>query len=98
MDEEERRSPEHRFVHAVLRAAAAAALGEPDRCRRHVTEMLALRLATIDYLTITGLSVMIASGPMDRSATEATRAYLIQAAKDRDSKLSKAAEQNRIKQ
>lgn len=44
-----------------------------------------------------GLAVMIASGPMDRSATEATRAYLMQAAKDRDTKQSKAAEQNRPK-
>lgn len=44
-----------------------------------------------------GLAVMIASGPMDRSATEATRTYLMQAAKDRDSRLSKAAEQNRPK-
>jgi len=44
-----------------------------------------------------GLAVSIASGPMDRSATEATRAYLMQAAKDRDTKQSKAAEQNRPK-
>jgi len=45
-----------------------------------------------------GLVVMMASGPMDRGANEATHAYLMQAAKDRDTKLSKAAEQNRPKQ
>jgi hypothetical protein len=45
-----------------------------------------------------GMAVMIGSGPMDSAALEATRAYLMQAAKDRDAKLTKAAEQNRPKQ
>jgi len=45
-----------------------------------------------------GMAVMIASGPMDAAALEASRAYLMQAAKDRDAKLTKAAEQNRPKQ
>jgi tetratricopeptide (TPR) repeat protein len=56
VDEEERRSPAHTFVHAVLRAAATAALGEAERCRRHTAEVLAIRLATVDYLTLTGLA------------------------------------------
>jgi hypothetical protein len=45
-----------------------------------------------------GLAVMIGSGLMDGAALEATRSYLTQAAKDRDARQIKAAEQNRPKQ
>lgn len=46
---------------------------------------------------LSGMMVMIASGPLDHSATDATREYLLKAAKARDAKQTDAAKQNRPK-
>ena len=46
---------------------------------------------------VAGLMVMIASGPLDRSATDGTHQYLLQATKARDLKQEKEASKNRPK-
>lgn len=60
IDEEERRDPERTFLLLVLRACAAAALGDTDTCRRHIENAMALRLASISYLMVTGLTRLFA--------------------------------------
>ena len=44
-----------------------------------------------------GLLVTMSSGPLDRAATDATHAYVVQASKDRDARRTDAAKQNRPK-
>jgi tetratricopeptide (TPR) repeat protein len=56
LDEAERRDPQKRFPVDILRACAASALGQPERCRALLERTLAVRLARIDYLTVTGLN------------------------------------------
>lgn len=53
--EEERRNPEAAFAQEVVRACAASALGQVDRFREHLEEVLAIPLVSVDYLTIAGL-------------------------------------------
>jgi tetratricopeptide (TPR) repeat protein len=56
LDQAERRDPAKLFPVNILRACAAAALGRPQRYRELLEGTLAVRLAGIDYLTITGLN------------------------------------------
>jgi hypothetical protein len=44
-----------------------------------------------------GMTVLMGSGPLDRSATDATHQYVLNAAKSRDAKQTDAAKQNRPK-
>jgi tetratricopeptide (TPR) repeat protein len=56
LDEAERRDPQKLLPVDILRACAAAALGQPERCRALLERTLAVRLARIDYLTVAGLN------------------------------------------
>jgi tetratricopeptide (TPR) repeat protein len=60
LDEEERRSPERPFPVTLLRACALGQLGQIERHRELLEQVLATRLAGVDYLTIAGLSVLLA--------------------------------------
>jgi tetratricopeptide (TPR) repeat protein len=56
LDEAERRDPLKLFPVDILRACAASALGQPERFRGLLGRTLAVRLAGVDYLTVTGLN------------------------------------------
>jgi tetratricopeptide (TPR) repeat protein len=54
-DEEAKRSPDHAFPLAVFRAAARAGLEETQQAIKHIDEVLAIPLASVDYLTEHGM-------------------------------------------
>jgi tetratricopeptide (TPR) repeat protein len=55
IEEESRRAPENVLPQHLLRACAAMALEQIDDTCRHLSDVLAVRLATVDYLTFRGL-------------------------------------------
>ncbi len=56
LDEADRRDPDKLFPVEILRACAAGAQGRVERFREHLWRVLTVHLATIDYLTISGLA------------------------------------------
>jgi tetratricopeptide (TPR) repeat protein len=58
IDEEERRNPDKPVLYQVLRASAAAGLGEVETCKSHIEGALAAGLPSVDYLTVSGLAAL----------------------------------------
>jgi tetratricopeptide (TPR) repeat protein len=58
IDEEERRNEEKPVLYDVLRASAAAGLGEIETCRAHIEGVLETGLRSVDYLTPSGLGAL----------------------------------------
>jgi tetratricopeptide (TPR) repeat protein len=56
LDEAEQRDPEKMLPVHILRGCAAAALGQPERYRELLGRVLAVRLAAVEYLTVSGLN------------------------------------------
>jgi tetratricopeptide (TPR) repeat protein len=60
LDEADRRDPDKLFPVETLRACATGILGRTERFREHLWRVLAVKLSTVDYLTITGLASLFA--------------------------------------
>ncbi len=59
LDEAGRRDPDKPYAVEILRACAESALGRGERYREHLWRVLTVRLATVDYLTVSGLAGLL---------------------------------------